>query len=187
MVILYSGNDTELTNRYLKGLEGLPVLVIGDEDLGFSAAQLRERTVDRNLKPGAGRAFLFVDEDVDQKKVQHLISLLNEAGVDRPLMAVRTQHNETWPLSALAKEISREERYFLDREELAALVGSFTQEEMKDPYVARSAMTAFMMLQKPELSEEDLHIALDALRKIRAGLDKTVQTDEAESPDFQGK
>lgn len=58
---------------------------------------------------------------------------------------------------------------------------------MKDPYVARSAMTAFMMLQKPELSEEDLHIALDALRKIRAGLDKTVQTDEAESPDFQGK
>ncbi len=176
MVILYSGNDERLASQYMKGLEEVPVLVIGDEDLAFSAAQLRERKESRELKPANGRAFLFVDEDIDQKGAEALLASLKEAGVERPLMAVRTEHNETWPLENLAAEISREEKYFMDRETLAHLVASFTQDELKDPYVARSAMTGFMMLQKPELSEEDLHIALQALGEIRQNLDAKNQT-----------
>lgn len=171
MLILYCGNDMNTTERYLKALRGLPVLTVGDEDLGCSAVQLRERIEDRVPRQGSGRAFLFVDEEMDRDEVNKLLLSLHGAGIERPLMAVRTAHNENWPFSELAKELAKEDEYFRGREELSDLVRSFTKEEMQDPYVSKSAITAFLLLQKPELSEEDLQSALKALRQIRAILD----------------
>lgn len=182
MVILYLGTEEDRRAQYMKGLEGYPVREIRQEELKKSPRQLAEEDQApmqaETGTPQEGRAFLFADlPDLDEPAVRALLEQLEKAGIEKPLMAVRTEHNMDWPLQQLADEIAREEAYFKDREELAALLGTFSQEEMKDPYIGRSVMTAYMMLRARELSEQDLALALQALREIRAGLDKNQQAD----------
>lgn len=169
MVILYLGQDAHRFEQYQKALQDQDLILVGDEDLDHTIQDLFNRSSNHQIKEGTMNPFMIADINVhDPEEVGRFLDTLKSQGIEQPLLALRTEHNEKWTLKALKEEIEKEAAYFEKRKQLTKLIQSFGADQLEaDPKVKKSVMTAYMMLQAPELPEDQLDLAIEVLESLQ--------------------
>lgn len=166
MIIFYLGSQENKRPEWLTHLSRWNVLQIGDKQKDWTMEQLAKASQDDIQDvTGEGVPFLFwVDED--SKDVTDLQKELYDAGLNGRQMAVKTEHNMSWPFSKLYDEVCQEARWFEQRDKLSDLIRAADQKRLeKEPKYQQAVFSCYALLQQEDVPLRLLDLAVEMLEK----------------------
>lgn len=163
MIIVYPGALASQMEELSDALEGFEYKLCGDESLELPMRDLVENE-DLHIEIPCTKDpfFYFVGED--PKKIGKLQSLLEERKLPVHAMAIETDNNKNWKLKDIMAEVGQEADYFKKRDQLASLIEHADIARMlKDEVYGESVFFARYLLNKDDLDEKTLDLAIKAL------------------------
>lgn len=161
MNLFYTGNIKNL-KPYLDLIPDLEVSLLTDKDLNLTVSDLLSGKRGEGDAQADGKPLLFF-EDATPDEAIAVLERFEQAGLEPPLLAGKTEMNENWTLAALLEELSQEDLYMALYNEIAERLSRVDPQIMNsDPELAERCIQAALALRD--------NAELDVLKSVMASL-----------------
>ncbi len=166
MILYYVGNEPKLKEAMISFFEEIQAeyQLLSDEDLEQTIESLLVKT---SQKEKGNRSPYLIMDGYSPGQLESLAKQMHERHLDIGRLAMKTETNQTWTLSALMDEIDEEYAYFQSRDRLYALLISPDKALLeKDAVYRKTLAMAYSLLEDGQAEKEYIDMAISSIEKM---------------------